>query len=149
MKSFALGLFGGLLGYLIGNLVFPFNPIVGGQANSVSQTLVAREIRMVDSQGRVRFQVGTSNEGSPALWFLDEKGNSRLNLGTYPDGLPFVVLNDDKNLASGIFRLVGNNEPFLIFKSEGNDKMITGVQNKNPFHVRFEADGKKLNFGTY
>lgn len=149
MKAFFFGVLGGIFAFVVANYLIPSATNIGTQTIGVAKSIVAKEILLVDSHGKKRVQIGMSQQGSPAMWFLDERGNSRLNLGTYPDGLPFVVLNDNKNLASGIFRLVGPHEPYLIFKSGGRDVMITGLKNKLPFHVRFESDGKKMNFGEY
>lgn len=107
-----------------------------------SGTVRAKQVELVDPQGRRRALIGTSGEGSPAIWFFDQNGKSRLNLGVYADGNPMIVLNDANEQAVQIFRTVGGGEPVLVMKAGGRDRIILGLNGeKNPYFEYYDAQG--------
>jgi hypothetical protein len=123
------------------------------EAQSVSNTLAAARFELVDAQGRQRILMGTSSEGSPAIWFFDKQGKARLNLGLYGDDNAFIVLNDDRERAVQIFRTMGaNSAPYLVMKSEGRDRIVMGLSGptQDPFLVHYDPEGRmETVFGSY
>ncbi len=108
---------------------------------------------LVDAEGRQRVLMGTSREGSPAIWFFDRNGKARLNLGLYGDDNAFIVLNDDQERAVEILRTLGpKSAPFLVMKSEGRDRIVMGLADstQDPFLVYYDAGGAKQTvFGSW
>jgi hypothetical protein len=52
----------------------------------------------------------------------------KLNLGIYADGAPTIVLFDNNNQAAALLRLADvNGRPVLVFKENGQDKIIIGL----------------------
>jgi hypothetical protein len=129
-----------------GRLVTP------AMADTGSDVVAARAFEMVDAQGRRQMLMATSNEGTPSIWFFDQNGKARLNLGLYADGNAAVVLNDGDERAVEIFRTVGaRNVPVLVMKSQGQDRMILGLQEatQDPYFVYWdEKNQKRALFGS-
>jgi hypothetical protein len=123
------------------------------EAQSASGALSATSFELVDAQGSRRILMGTSSEGSPAIWFFDRKGKARLNLGLYGDDNAFIVLNDDQERAVQIFRTVGSESaPYLVMKAEGRDRIVMGLSGsaQDPFLVHYDTDGRvETVFGSY
>ena len=136
--------FGGIVGGMFG---LAWRGTEVHAASNGANALSVSEIRLVDPQGRVRAQLGFSQEGPPGLFLLDEQGRARLVMGLYPDGQPHVVLNDAKLQAAAILRLAGADSPVLVMKAEGKDRMIMGLglsdPAKEPFLVNFDHRGTK------
>lgn len=112
----------------------------------------ASEIRLVDSSNRTRLQFALGEGGSPAIFFMDSKGRVRFSLGLYSPAegeLPVIAMNDINGNAAGLLRLVGEDSPYLILKSKGQDRSIFGLKQDKPFLVNYNSDGKKLIFGDY
>jgi hypothetical protein len=123
------------------------------EAQSASSTLSAASVELVDAQGRRRILMGSSSEGSPAIWFFDKMGKARLNLGLYGDDNAFIVLNDDQERAVQIFRTMGaQSAPYLVMKSQGRDRIVMGLSGptQDPFLVQYDADGRmETVFGSW
>lgn len=113
-------------------------------ADSQGGTVRAKQVELVDSRGNRRALIGTSGEGSPAIWFFDQNGKSRLNLGVYGDGNPMIVLNDADEQAVQIFRTVGDGAPVLVMKAKGRDRIVLGLNgSKTPFFEYFDDKGAR------
>ncbi len=135
--SITSGFFGGLLTLLL-----------LGATPLREKVISAEEFRLVDSNGKTKAQFTKSQEGSPALFFFDNDGHSRLEVGLYPDGLPMIILLDEQHRAQGILRLAGGMKaPVLVFKSNGNDRMILGLSmdqpSQDPFGIYYDSNGAK------
>jgi hypothetical protein len=113
----------------------------------------AREIELVDAQGRRQILMATSGEGSPGIWFFDKDGKVRLSLGVYGDNTAFIVLSDAQGRAVQIFRTMGpESAPFLVMKAQGRDRIVLGLsgEGQDPFLVHYDAQGRKQTaFGTW
>lgn len=118
--------------------------LAAAEASTSASAASVSSFELVDAQGRRRILMGTSNEGSPAIWFFDGKGKARLNLGLYGDDNAFIVLNDDRERAVQILRTLGpRSAPFLVMKSEGRDRIVMGLGGaaQDPFLVHYDANG--------
>lgn len=150
-KNAAITIFFGFIGaFLFHTLQFRFF----SQADAdVQKILNVSGVNLVDSQGRIRAQLGFAKEGPPGFWIMDEKGVARISMGLYPDGTAHLGLQDKNGLMIQLMRSVGASEaPLLIFKSRGQDKMITGLNSADatPFLLYYDKDNKqKIQFGTY
>ncbi|HTO47052.1 MAG TPA: hypothetical protein VML91_05385 [Burkholderiales bacterium] len=149
LLTFLLSALGGFLGYLIAH-----HSVGMGSAVAATQTISATRIELVDSRGMRQIVMGTSAEGSPAIWFFDRHGKNRLNLGLYGDGNAEVVLNDDSERAVQILRSVGSaSAPVLVQKSSGTDRLVMGIGwavDREPFLALYDAQGtKRTLFGRY
>jgi len=149
LLTFTLPALGGFLGYLIAH-----HSVGVGSAVAATQTISATRIELVDSRGMRQVVMGTSAEGSPAIWFFDRYGKNRLNLGLYGDGNAEVVLNDHNEQAVEILRSVGpSSAPVLVQKSGGSDRLVMGINwagDREPFLVLYDAQGSKRSlFGRY
>lgn len=118
------------------------------------EVVSASVFNIVDSQGRVRGQIGLSKEGSPGIWFMDAKGVARVSAGVYPDDSGYIGLQDKNGQMIQLMRSFGVKEaPLLIFKNAGADMMITGLNPGSeilPFLMTYEKDrSKKIHFGKY
>jgi hypothetical protein len=140
---------GGVIGGFLSQGLAPMAHAEGGYV------VTAREIRLVDGNGRLRGQWAFSTEGTPGLWLFDANGKNRLNLGLYADGNPSIVLNDiDGATAKGVFRLAGQGRaPVLVLKNAARDRIILGMDlptGDDPAMVYFEKDGKRKDvFGNF
>ncbi len=151
LLTFTLAALGGAVGYSIAHFALGIGM---GSAVAAAQTISATRIELVDAQGQRQVVIGTSAEGSPAMWFFDRHGKNRLNLGLYGDGNPEVVLNDEAERAVEIVRGVGpTSAPVLVQKSGGADRLVMGINwaaDKEPFLVLYDAQGGKRSlFGRY
>jgi len=100
-------------------------------AEAVSGT----EFDLIGPDGKLAAQLGMAKEGAPCLWLMDNQGRARLNLCLYPENgfAPGVVLMDEKGEAAGLFRLAGiHQSPVLVFKSNGGDRMMMGLDINEP-----------------
>jgi hypothetical protein len=115
--------------------------------------MTATGFNLVDSQGRLRAQLGFAKEGPPGLWLMDEKGVARVVLGLYPDGTGHYGLQDKSGRMIQLARSFGNEEsPLLIFKHQGQDSMLMGLNptDQIPFLMYYDkARTRKLEFGKY
>lgn len=120
---------------------------------SSAKKITASGFDLVDSQGRLRAQLAFSKDGPPGFWLMDEKGTARLAMGLYPDGTAHYGLQDKNGRMIQLARSFGAQEaPLLIFKTEGSDSMIMGLNpgDQTPFLMRYEKDRKRsLEFGKY
>ena len=123
------------------------------QGREAPALIAAQQVDIVDASNRRIITLGQSAEGSPGIWLFDRNGRARLNLGLYDDGNAAIVLNDDQERAVEIFRTVGpENNPVLVLKSEGKDRLVMGLTGAthDPFFVIYDANGaKKTLFGSY
>lgn len=143
-----------LLGFLGAFFFFAFKESVVPLVYSRPENIItATGINLVDQQGRIRIQIGFSKQGPPGIWIMDEKGVARLIMGLYEDNTPHIGLQDKNGLMIELMRSFGELEsPLLIFKSKGQDMMITGLNpaDNTPFSMHYEKDRKrKINFGNY
>jgi hypothetical protein len=142
-------------GLLLGHWIASRSPTVEarGEPAPAEGVVSAREIELVDAQGRRLVLMATSAEGRPGMWFYDRNGKARLSLGLYGDDNASLVLNDDHEQAVQIFRTLGpRSDPFLVMKAQGRDRIILGLggPDANPFLVYYDADGtKRTAFGNY
>ncbi|MEY4631024.1 MAG: hypothetical protein RIQ81_1144 [Pseudomonadota bacterium] len=129
-------------------------PAMAGPATVQDGIVTAKLFKIVDAKGRQRILFGTSQEGSPGIWFFDQNGKSRLNIGIYPDQNAFVVLNDEREQAAEILRTVGAKQsPVLVMKADARDRIVMGLNfngKGEPFFVHYDEHGnKKTLFGNY
>lgn len=115
--------------------------------------LTVSGLNLVDSQGRLRAQLGFAKEGPPGFWLFDEKGTARVAMGIYPDGTSHFGLQDKQGQMIQLMRSIGPEEsPLLIFKNRGQDMMLMGLNQAQhaPFLMNYEKDRqRKMVFGTY
>lgn len=146
LRSLAFGFLGALLFRFAEARLFP-------SANARAEVQSASAFNLVDGQGKLRAQLGFSKEGPPGFWIMDEKGTARLAMGLYPDGSSHFGLQDKQGRMIELMRSFGPGEsPLLIFKSQGEDRMISGlsISELTPFLVTIDKDHKrKMQFGTY
>jgi hypothetical protein len=153
-KSYVTGLVSGFIGGVLGAYVLGHvegDAVVppAAAAAPTQDVVSAYRIRLLDSAGKERAELGMSPDGAPGLFFFDTQGRNRLELGLYSPAereYPFLVLNDTHHLAAGIFRLFGAHEtPVVVLKSKGADRSIFGLNpnSTDPFLVNYWADRKK------
>lgn len=120
---------------------------IGSEAKAGGQKVItATQIDLVDSQGRLRAQLGFSKEGPPGLWIMDERGVARIAMGLYPDGTSHIGLQDKNGLMIQLLRSIGPSEsPLLILKNKGQDRMIMGLNSSQvePFLISYDKNQKK------
>jgi hypothetical protein len=121
---------------------------------SQSKDLQANSFTLVDISGRTRAKLAFSADGDPSLWLMDKQNRPRVNLGLYSDGTGFLVFNNQQGQAVQILRSFGEGEaPLHIFKSSGQDIMITGLNpkaDKTPFLFYYDDKReRKVQFGRY
>ena len=142
VATFLIAAAGMMAGNLLANRIDRWG--TPAYADENSDVITAKAVELVDASGRRRILIGTSQEGSPGIWFFDQNGKSRLNLGVYEDGNPTVVLNDDQERAVEIFRTVGGTSaPVLVMKSGGTDRLIMGLTegSADPYLVTYDGKG--------
>jgi hypothetical protein len=148
IKVVLLGFLGAALFHLIENYA-----VSKAFAASDQGAVLARELSIIDANGKVRIQVGLGKDGQPGIWFFDEAQKVRLNAGLYPDGTAFVGLQDKDQRMTQLMRSFGPGEsPLLIFKNKGQDSLILGLNPKDqtPFTMYYDKSGKRnFSFGTY
>ena len=145
------------IGMLLGQWVAGYLPssFASPKADSASvkQTISTRELEIVGADGRRQIVMGTSREGTPALWLFDKNGKARISVGLYEDGNAGIVLTDDQERAVEIFRTVGgDSSPVLVMKAEGRDRIVMGLApaKRDPFLVYYDAAGAKTRvFGDW
>ncbi len=151
MKTEIRSLVFGFLGAAFFHFSHPF--FIESAGAKDHNVLTVSGLNLVDSQGRLRVQVGFAKEGPPGMWFLDEKGKARIAMGLYPDGTSHFGLQDKQGQMIQLMRSIGAEEsPLLIFKNRGQDKMIMGLNQveQAPFLLSYEKDRKrKMIFGNY
>lgn len=123
-------------------------------AAKTEQTLTASSFNLVDGKGRLRGQLAVTKEGVPGLWLTDEKGVARGIFGLYEDGTGYLGLQDAQGRMIQLMRSFGAQEsPLLIFKNQGQDMMITGLNPGRevvPFLMSYEKGRtRKVHFGKY
>lgn len=137
-------IFLGFLGAFIFHLAK--DQIAVGNSNQSNKIITAAGFNLVDSKGRLRGQLALAKEGPPGLWLMDERGVARAIIGLYADGSSYYGLQDKNGAMIQLARSVGSDEtPLLIFKRQGADSMIMGLNpsDKMPFLMRYEADKKR------
>jgi hypothetical protein len=160
-QQFLLSVMGGFLGAFFFSLVSgsmtrsPHGPARQENAPIARQegVITASEIRLVDSRGRMRAQFGTSGEGTPGFWMYDSNNVVRFTYGLYQDNSSYLGLQDERGQMIELMRSYGpKGSPLLIFKQNGQDRMITGLNPVNepePFLMSYENGQKKVHFGSY
>ena len=152
-SQFLLSLLFGFLGAMLFSLVR--ESIVPLAFANRQQVVQATAFNLVDEQGKLRAQIAFAKEGAaPGLWLLDEKGVARGVFGLYGDGTSYFGLQDARGQMIELMRSFGPKEsPLLIFKHDGQDMMITGLnpsQEPVPFLMSYESGRKKkIHFGNY
>lgn len=153
-KSYLTGVLSGFIGGVLGAYLLGYverDAIVppAAAAAPTQDVVSAYRIRLLDSTGKERAELGMSPDGAPGLFFFDTQGRNRLELGLYSPAereYPFVVLNDTHHLAAGIFRLFGSREtPVVVLKNKGADRAIFGLNpnSTEPFLVYYGAKRTK------
>lgn len=144
---------GMLLGHWLAGHLPEFNPSAEAEQASAPRVVSAHALEVVGADGRRLILLGTSGEGSPAIWLFDKNGKARISIGLYGDNNAGVVLNDEHERAVQIFRTVGaRSSPVLVMKSEGRDRIVMGLDGagQDPFFVLYDAAGvKQTIFGRY
>ncbi len=104
------------------------------RAAEVSPVVTSSDFRLQGPDGKVTAELTTSLEGTPSLFMYDKKGRVRLNVALYPDGAPGIILNDESGRASALLRMAtSQGQPVLIFKENGEDKIVIGLHPLNMF----------------
>lgn len=128
-------------------------PSANAAITNARSVISTQSLELVDKTGHRVLLLTTTAAGSPGIWLFDRAGKSRLNLGLYEDGNPFMVLNDTSEQAVQVLRSVGeNNSPVLVLKSQGQDRVIMGLNfdaTQNPFLVYDQKGKKTAVFGKY
>ena len=128
---------------------------VAAQAERRGPIVNARGINLIDSQGRLRAQIGFAKGGdAPGIWLMDEKGVARAIMGLYEDDSGYFGIQDATGAMSELMRTFGpKHSPLLIFKKDGEDAMIQGLNptaTQEPFLFSYERDRRrKMIFGAY
>jgi hypothetical protein len=117
------------------------------------RVVTASAFQLTDARGKLRAQLAFAKEGPPGLWLMDEKGTARAIIGLYPDGSAHIGLQDERGQMIQLMRSYGpKGTPLHIFKLDGQDKMITGLNpgaDPVPFLMSYEQGKKKVHFGQY
>jgi hypothetical protein len=147
LRALAFGFLGAALFHFVQINVFP------SASAAPNGILSATGFNLVDTQGRLRAQLGFSKEGPPGFWMMDQRGTARIAMGLYPDETSHLGLQDKNGQMIQLMRSIGSGEsPLLIFKHSGEDSMITGLNSAEhaPFLMLYEKGHKrKMQFGTY
>lgn len=155
MKTEIKSALSGLIGGLVGAAFFHFFQVsLFSNATAAAPSVqTATGFNLVDSQGRIRAQLGFAKEGPPGFWILDQKGTARIAMGLYPDETAHFGLQDKNGAMIELMRSFGPKEsPLLIFKQSGQDEMIAGLNSsqRQPFLMYYDKSrSRKLQFGTY
>ena len=152
MKSFILGVLGGLVG---SSAFYYFSIEAFAPANAqVQKVIQAQSFQVLDKAGKIKLQLSSNSEDQGSLFVFDNSGKVRLTLGLYSDQTGSIVLNDKNGNATQILRSFGPNEaPLHIFKTNGTDMMISGLNPSDkptPFLMYYDSARKRtLSFGKY
>ena len=90
-------------------------------SDSTSESVVAKEFRLVDSKGKTKAILGTKEDGGPFLVLSDNKGNPRIMLGvdeSKPETLSTIKMFDGTSDKEVIRMLVSNKDHSLSFVNE-------------------------------
>lgn len=153
IRTILLSTIGMLIGHFLAVGAERFITLAKADTKSVD-SIATKSLEIVDSQGRRRILMAASENGNPGIWFFDKRGKNRLTLGLYSDDNAYIVLNDENNQAVQIFRTVGgSNSPALVMKSNGQDRIVMGLNFNgppDPFFVFYDSKGTKNTvFGNY
>lgn len=146
MRNTIATIFWGFLGAGLFQLAYSHLYPAANASSNLEKVVRASRIDLEDSSGKLRAQLGFSKEGPPGLWFMDQNGVARIAMGLYPDGTSHFGLQDKQGRMIQLMRSVGETEqPLLIFKNGGQDKMILGLNSQlESFFVSFDnKKGKK------
>lgn len=145
-------IFLGFLGAAIFHLIRT-SSIQDTQAAKNDKIIIAEGINLIDKHGKTRISLGFSSENSPSIWLFDDNGVARLNMGLYSDGSAVYGIQDKKGQMIQLTRSYGENEaPLSIYKHNGNDAMIIGLNptDLTPFVMSYDLSHKKnVQFGKY
>lgn len=125
------------------------------QDGVVYDSVESSDFVLVGESGRTSAQITNSGAGTGSLFLYDTDGRARVWAGTYEDGDPGIVLNDPQGNAALILRLAGSqHSPVLVFKANGQDRMVLGLsmnqKEQEPFLVTFDKSGnQKSHFGVF
>jgi len=95
-----------------------------------AQSFSATSYELRGPNGKTAALLAMAPNGTPGLWLMDPEGRPRLVLNLYPenDYAPGFGMNDEQGRAVGLFRMAGpNHSPVLVFKSDGQDRMVLGL----------------------
>ena len=79
----------------------------GGSAGE-DKVIMAREFRLIDSQGKTRGLFSLEAGGSPVIALFDAKGKNRGSFGLLADGSPFFGLYAAQGKTRGLFSLLAD-----------------------------------------
>jgi len=103
--------------------------------------MVAREIHLVDEEGRDRWVLALSREGEPSVTFVNRAGWAPMAMGVNQDGLPYfnmvlepskkggpsLVLMDSQMRSRALLGLGDDGEPSLaMLDKEGRRRLVLG-----------------------
>lgn len=107
-----------------------------------NSTIVSSQFSLMDTNGKVRAILGFSEEGTPGFWIMDDRGVARLSMGLYQDQSSHLGLTDKNGEMIQLMRSFGPLEaPLHIFKHEGRDRMILGLNSSqsDPFFISYDT----------
>jgi hypothetical protein len=117
-------------------------------SGAVVERLTAREVRIVGSDSSLLIQMGTSGEGSPAIWITNPRKSGLVSAGVHGNGFPFVIASDGAVRNFGLGRVDGTNaSPILVFRRDDIVRVVFGLsmteKGQPAFLVQYTSDGVK------
>ncbi len=111
------------------------------------KVVMAKELRLVDSEGRERITVGMNNKDKPRIVFWNpDNGKSSIILGLNDDDTPGLTFWDNEGKSRANIILNNNQDPQLRFiDKDGRSNCITmGISSKGePGLALFDKSGKQ------
>ncbi len=124
-------------------------------SDSISESAIAREFRLVDSEGRTKAILGTKEDGGPFLVLSDNEGKPRIMLGvdeSKPETSSTIKMFDGTSDKEVISMLVSNMMNSLSFKDKEKKASLTLAMSQgksvNPFLYMGKAD-KACNLNVF
>lgn len=136
-----LALVAGFAGGFAASRFFPSEPAGYEGDAKRGGVMVAREIHLVDEEGRDRWVLALSREGEPSVTFVNRAGWAPMAMGVNQDGLPYfnmvlepskkggpsLVLMDSQMRSRALLGLGDDGEPSLaMLDKEGRRRLVLG-----------------------
>lgn len=126
--SMALSLLMGLLGALVGSMLFIDRP-VSAEVRFPTYT-TAEEFRLVDAHGKLRAVLALSADEEPYLALLDRNENRKLWLGLSKES--GLAIRDTDGKTRLVLSLDGDGEPTLVFRDRQQNTRSLSASQQEP-----------------
>ena len=121
------------------------------------RSITVQEIRLTDSEGKLRGWLSTEANGWTSLALCDVSGKKRVEVAVPQDGNPYVHLNDSRGCPRLDLYVDQNGDPGVGFFSEGSELLLSiglsekrkgvgitmwsGGEGKHHFSIEVDPDG--------